>query len=156
MRNKIEEMLKNDSKISLSKISQELGVSLVEVLREAPTVRKYDVEKIDELFDVLRSWEKVLMLVITPSIILEIKDKFPKGFYGHGFFNFHDPESSIGGHLSVSKIKEIFLVNDIMFGRKSCSIRFFGEDGKEIFSIYVPRDEKKELIQEYLDSFNNL
>ncbi len=156
MKNKIKEMLKNDSKTPLSKIAQELGVSLVEVLREAPTVRKYDVEKIDDLFEVLRSWDKVLMLVMTPNLILEIKDKFPKGFYGHGFFNFHDPESSVGGHLTITAIKEIFLVTDTMFNRKSCSIRFFGEDGKEIFAVYVPRDEKKELIKECLESFESL
>ncbi|WP_300358106.1 heme utilization cystosolic carrier protein HutX [Fusobacterium sp.] len=156
MKNRIEEILKNDSKTPLSKIAQELGVSLVEVLREAPTVRKYDVEKIDDLFEVLRSWDKVLMLVMTPNLILEIKDKFPKGFYGHGFFNFHDPESSVGGHLTITAIKEIFLVTDTMFNRKSCSIRFFGEDGKEIFAVYVPRDEKKELIKECLESFESL
>ena len=43
-----------------------------------------------------------------------------------------------------------------MYGRKSCSIKFFGEDEKEIFAVYVPRDEKKELIKECLESFNNL
>lgn len=156
MKNKIEEILKTDSKASLSKIAKDLGVSFVEVLREAPTVRKYDVAKIDELFEVLRSWEKVLLLVVTPNFVLEIKDKFPKGFYGYGFLNFHDPESAIGGHLTASAIKEIFLVTDIMFGKESCSIKFFGEDEKEIFSVYVPRNEKKELIPECLESFKNL
>ncbi len=43
-----------------------------------------------------------------------------------------------------------------MFGRKSCSIRFYGEDEKEILAIYVPRDDKKELIKEYLDCFYSL
>lgn len=156
MKNRIEEILKNNSRIPLSKVAEELGISLIEVLREAPCVKKYEVEKIDELFDILRTWDKMLMLVVTPNFILEIKDKFPKGSYGHGYLNFHDEKSSIGGHLSVSKIKEIFLVKDIMFGLDSCSIRFFGEDEKEIFSVYVPRNEKRELIQEYLDSFNKL
>ena len=153
MREKIEKMLQGEEKISLSKIAGELNVSLLEVYRNSPSVRKYPIEKRDELFDILRGWEKVFLLVVTPNFVLEIKDKFPKGFYAHGFLNFHDNESSIGGHLSADKIKEIFLVEDIMFGRKSCSIKFFGEDEKEIFSIYVPRDEKKELIKEYLDCF---
>lgn len=156
MKNKIEEILKADSKTPLSKIAKDLGVSFVEVLREAPTVRKYDIEKIDELFDILRGWEKVLLLVVTPNFVLEIKDKFPKGFYGYGFLNFHDPETSIGGHLTVSAIKEIFLVTDTMFGRESCSVKFFDGEGKEIFSVYVPRNEKKELIPECLESFKNL
>lgn len=156
MQSKIEKFLEENKTISLSKIAQELNVSLIEIYRNSPTVRKYPIEKIDELFEILRSWEKVFLLVVTPSFVLEIKDKFPKGFYAHGFLNFHDKDSSIGGHLSVDKIKEIFLVEDIMFGRKSCSIKFYGEDEKEIFSIYVPRDEKKELIKEYLDCFYSL
>lgn len=156
MKNRIEKLLKENEKISLEKIAKELGISLIEVLREAPKVRKYPLEKREELFEILRGWEKVFLLVVTPNFVLEIKDKFPKGFYAHGYLNFHDPESSIGGHLSVDKIKEIFLVEDNMFGRKSCSIRFYGEDEKEILAIYVPRDDKKELIKEYLDCFYSL
>ena len=156
MRKEIEKLLEKDKKTSLEKIAKELGISLIEVLREAPTVRKYPLEKREELFEILRGWEKVFLLVVTPNFVLEIKDKFPKGFYAHGYLNFHDPESSIGGHLSVDKIKEIFLVEDNMFGRKSCSIRFYGEDEKEILAIYVPRDDKKELIKEYLDCFYSL
>lgn len=156
MKNRIEKLLKENEKISLEKIAKELGISLIEVLREAPTVRKYPLEKREELFEILRGWEKVFLLVVTPNFVLEIKDKFPKGFCAHGYLNFHDPESSIGGHLSVDKIKEIFLVEDNMFGRKSCSIRFYGEDEKEILAIYVPRDDKKELIKEYLDCFYSL
>ncbi|MCQ9625388.1 heme utilization cystosolic carrier protein HutX [Cetobacterium somerae] len=156
MKNKINEILVNDEKASLNKIAKELDISMIEVLREAPTVKKYDIEKIDELFDVLRGWEKVFLLVVTPSFVLEIQDKFPKGFYAHGFLNFHDKNSTIGGHLSVGKIKEIFLVKDIMFGRESYSIKFFGEDEKEIFAVYVPRNEKKELIEECLESFKSL
>ena len=156
MKNKINEMLVNDEKASLNKIAKELDISIIEVLREAPTVKKYDIEKIDDLFDILRGWEKVFLLVVTPSFVLEIQDKFPKGFYAHGFLNFQDKNSTIGGHLSVGKIKEIFLVKDIMFGRESYSIKFFGEDEKEIFAVYVPRNEKKELIEECLESFKSL
>lgn len=156
MRDKIQAILASDEKASLAKVAKELNVSVIEVLREAPTVRKYDVSRIDDLFTVLRSWKEVFLLVVTPGFVLEIQDKFPEGEYGHGYLNFHDKNSSIAGHLSVNKIKEIFLVKDIMFGRESYSIKFFDEEAKEIFAIYVPRDEQKELIKECLDSFNNI
>lgn len=156
LREKIEELMKGDERISLSALSTKLEVGYIEILRNSPQVKTYPVEKIDDLFGILRSWEKVFLLVMTPGFVLEIKDRFPKGFYAHGFLNFHDVNSSIGGHLSVGKIKEIFLAKDIMFGRESYSIKFYGEDEKEIFAIYVPRDEKKELIQECLESFRNL
>ena len=156
MKKKIEILLQESEKISLSKVATELKISYIDVLRNSPTAKQYDVEKKEELFEILRSWEKVFLLVVTPNFVLEIQDKFPKGFHAHGYLNFHDKDSTIGGHLSVDKIKEIFIVNDIMFGRKSCSIKFFGEDEKEIFGVYVPRNEKKELIEECLESFNSL
>ncbi|MEG2437666.1 MAG: heme utilization cystosolic carrier protein HutX [Cetobacterium sp.] len=156
MKKRIQNILDINEKASLSKISSELEISMIEVLRNAPTVRTFDVKKIDDLFEVLREWEQVFLLVVTPNFVLEIKDKFPKGFYAHGFLNFHDKTTSIGGHLSVGEINEIFLVKDIMFGRESYSIKFYGKDEKEIFAIYVPRDEKKELIRECLNSFNSL
>lgn len=156
LREKIRIMIEENEKISLSTIGSKLGIEYLEVLREAPTVKRYPVDKIDELFEILRGWEKVFLLVVTPSFVLEIKDKFPKGFYAHNFLNFHDGNSSIGGHLSVGKIREIFLAKDFMFGRESYSIKFYGEDKKEIFAVYVPRDEKKELIKECLESFKKL
>lgn len=156
MREKIQILLQKNEKMSLLKVATELKISYVEVLRNSSMSRQYDIEKKEELFEILRDWEKVFLLVVTPNFVLEIQDKFPKGFHAHGYLNFHDKDSTIGGHLSVDKIKEIFVVNDIMFGRKSCSIKFFGEDEKEIFAVYVPRNEKKELIEECLESFNRL
>lgn len=156
MKLEIQKLLDEDKKISLAQIAKNLNVEYTEILKNAPTVREYPVEKIDDLFDILRGWEKVFLLLVTEGFVLEIKDKFPKGFYGHGFLNLHDKDSCIGGHLSVDQIRSVFLVDDIMFGRKSCSIKFYNEDKKEIFAVYVPRDEKKELISSCLESFNNI
>lgn len=147
MREKIEEILKTEEGVSLAKISKDLGISFIEVLRQAPvpTVRKYDVSKLDELFDILRSWEKVFLLVVTPSFVLEIKDKFPKGFYSHGFLNFHDETSSIGGHLSASKIKEIFVVEDMMYGRKAVQLNFMEKMRKRYLPFMFLEMKRKSL-----------
>ncbi len=155
---KIKELLASDENIAFGKIAKELNVPMIEVLRNAPApkVRKYSVEKMDELFAILNKWDKVLLLVITPGFVLEIKDKFPKGTYGHGFLNFHDPESGIGGHFRADSVKEIFMVTDNMHGKDSCSIKFFDGEGKDIMAVYVPRNEKRELIPEYLEVFNSL
>ncbi len=155
MKKEIEHILKNKEGISLSEISKQLNIPYLEVLKNSPTVRKYDTLKINELFEILQSWEKVFLLVVTENFVLEIKDKFPKGFYAHGFLNFHDSNTSIGGHLTVSSITDIYLVSDYMFGRKSCSIKFYNND-KEVFAIYVPREENKEFITSCLESFYKL
>lgn len=156
MKNKINSLILEKKDISLQLVAKEFNIPLINVLREANTVKKYNINKLDELFEILQSWEKVFLLVVTSNFILEIKDRFPKGFYSNGFLNFHDKNSSIGGHLKADKIKEIFLVKDFMFGRESWSIRFYGEDEKEIFSIYVPRNDKKEFIEMCRISFETL
>ena len=155
MQKEIENILKNQEGISLSEISKKLNIPYLEVLKNSPSVRKYNTQKINELFEILQSWEKVFLLVVTENFVLEIKDKFPKGFYAHGFLNFHDSNTSIGGHLTVSSITDIYLVSDYMFGRKSCSIKFYN-NAKEVFAIYVPRGENKEFIETCLESFYNL
>lgn len=155
MQKEIENILKNQEGISLSEVSKKLNVPYLEVLKNSPSVRKYDTLKINELFEILQSWEKVFLLAVTENFVLEIKDKFPKGFYAHGFLNFHDSNTSIGGHLTTSSITDIYLVSDYMFGRKSCSIKFYNND-KEVFAIYVPRGENKEFIATCLESFYNL
>lgn len=155
MQKEIENILKNQEGISLSEVSKKLNIPYLEVLKNSPSVRKYDTLKINELFEIFQSWEKVFLLVVTENFVLEIKDKFPKGFYAHGFLNFHDSSTSIGGHLTTSTITDIYLVSDYMFGRKSCSIKFYNND-KEVFAIYVPRGENKEFIATCLESFYNL
>ncbi|MGL5655565.1 MAG: ChuX/HutX family heme-like substrate-binding protein [Fusobacteriaceae bacterium] len=155
MKKEIENILKNQEGISLSEVSKKLNIPYLDVLKNSPSVRKYDTLKINELFEILQSWEKVFLLVVTENFVLEIKDKFPKGFYAHGFLNFHDSSTSIGGHLTTSSITDIYLVSDYMFGRKSCSIKFYNND-KEVFAIYVPRGENKEFIATCLESFYNL
>lgn len=155
MKKEIEHILKDQEGISLSEVSKKLNIPYLDVLKNSPTVKKYDTLKINELFEILQNWEKVFLLVVTENFVLEIKDKFPKGFYAHGFLNFHDSNTSIGGHLTVSSITDIFLVSDYMFGRKSCSIKFFN-NSKEVFAIFVPRGENKEFIPECLESFYNL
>ncbi len=58
--------------------------------------------------------------------------------------------------FSFWKLHEIFAVEDFMHGKTSCSVKFFGKDEKEIFSIYLPRNEKREYDAEIVEKFNKL
>ena len=74
MKNKIEELLSGNDKISYGQIAKELNIPLVQILREAPEVKKYDVEKKDELFEIL-TWSQ-LKIFNGPVGLLNIN-----GFY---------------------------------------------------------------------------
>ena len=58
-----------------------------------------DGSKFDEIIEDISKWGKILMIKITPSFVIEIKDFMPTGTYGHGYYNFNTKGSSISGHL---------------------------------------------------------
>lgn len=115
-----------------------------------------DGSKFDEIIEDISTWGKILMIKITPSFVIEIKDYMPTGTYGHGYYNFDSKNSSISGHLKVSDIKEIVFVSKKHRGMLSHSVVFNDVNKEHIFKIFVTRDENKELLQEQVKRFENL
>ncbi len=109
----------------------------------------------DEIIEDISTWGKILMIKITPSFVIEIKDYMPKGTYGHGYYNFNG-ESSISGHLKASDIDKIVFVSKTHRGMLSHSISFNDKEGEHIFKVFVARDENKELLKEQVEKFEAL
>ncbi|MFV7789297.1 heme utilization cystosolic carrier protein HutX [Aliarcobacter lanthieri] len=116
-----------------------------------------DVEstKFDEIIEDISTWGKILMIKITPSFVIEIKDNMPTGTYGHGYYNFNSKNSSISGHLKVSDIETISFVSKILRGKLSHSVVFSNKD-EDIFKIFVTRDENGELLKDQVQKFESL
>ncbi len=115
-----------------------------------------DGSKFDEIIEDISTWGKILMIKITPSFVIEIKDYMPTGTYGHGYYNFDSKNSSISGHLKVSDIKKIVFVSKKHRGMLSHSVVFNDVNKEHIFKIFVTRDENRELLQEQVKRFENL
>lgn len=115
-----------------------------------------DGSKFDEIIEDISTWGKILMIKITPSFVIEIKDYMPTGTYGHGYYNFDSKDSSISGHLKVSDIKEIVFVSKKHRGMLSHSVVFNDVNKEHIFKIFVTRDKNRELLQEQVKRFENL
>lgn len=115
-----------------------------------------DGSKFDEIIEDISTWGKILMIKITPSFVIEIKDFMPTGTYGHGYYNFDSKESSISGHLKASDIEKIVFSSKIHRGMLSHSVNFNDTNGKHIFKVFVTRDENREIIKEQLDKFISL
>ncbi|WP_418179521.1 heme utilization cystosolic carrier protein HutX [Aliarcobacter lanthieri] len=118
-------------------------------------IKEVESTKFDEIIEDISTWGKILMIKITPSFVIEIKDNMPTGTYGHGYYNFNSRNSSISGHLKVSDIETISFVSKILRGKLSHSIVFSKKD-EDIFKIFVTRDENGELLKDQVQKFESL
>lgn len=122
---------------------------------ENEIIKEVEVSKFDEIIEDISTWGKILMIKITPSFVIEIKDNMPMGTYGHGYYNFDSKNSSISGHLKVSDIEKISFISKIMRGRISHSV-VFSSQNEDIFKIFVTRDEQGELLKNQFEKFESL
>jgi len=122
---------------------------------ENEIIKEIGVNKFDEIIEDISTWGKILMIKITPSFVIEIKDNMPTGSYGQGYYNFSSKNSSISGHLKVSDIEKISFVSKTTKGRLSHSVVFSSYD-EDIFKIFVSRDEQGELLKEQVKRFESL
>ena len=128
----------------------------MEKILEEGIIKEVDVTKFDEIIEDISTWGKILMIKITPSFVIEIKDFMPTGTYAHGYYNFNSKESSISGHLKVNDIEKIIFVSKKHRGLLSHSVVINDKNGEHIFKIFVTRDENNQLIKEQIEKFISL
>lgn len=155
MKKLIEEILIENPDFSTLDIANQLKKSEYEVLQNINhTIAKaIDAENFDAIIEDIATWGKILMIKITPSFVIEIKDTMPTGTYGHGYYNFDSTESSISGHLKVSDIDKIIFVSKKHRGMISYSVVFYDNNGEHIFKVFLTRDDNKEILSDQLNKF---
>ena len=109
-----------------------------------------------EIWAELADWPGAVTLVVhTADGVFETKGAVPPGTYGRGYFNVHG-DSPIGGHLRADRCAAIFLVDRVLFGRRSCSVQFVNADGDAMFKIFVGRTAAREMDPAQLARFDAL
>lgn len=112
-------------------------------------------DQFNGIWNEMRGWGEVLMIVQTGDIVLEVPGELPEGSESHGWFNIHG-DSPIGGHIKKDNCAGITFVDRGFHGRRSCSVWFMNDAGGAMFKIFVRRDENKELRVEQLAKFKAL
>ena len=158
IKNRIKELIKSNAEISTLEISKELQVSEYEVLQniDEKYAKAVDASSFDTIIEDIATWGKILMIKITPSFVIEIKDHMPIGEYGHGYYNFNSKQSAISGHLKVDDIDKIIFVSKKHRGMLSHSVVFYDQNGEHIFKVFVARNENRELLSNQVDQFMSL
>lgn len=129
-------------------LARELGVPEVEVIRNLPEGMSAEApaDHFESIWNRLTKWEKATFICVAPGCVIEVSGPLPKGGMGHGMFNIRQTGTPLGGHLMVDDLESIWLVSRPFFGKESHSVQFFSNDGNAMFSVYVGRDEERELI----------
>ncbi|MBZ0157837.1 MAG: heme utilization cystosolic carrier protein HutX [Alphaproteobacteria bacterium] len=155
VREKVAEMAAGSPSKSTGAIAAELGVSERDVMKNLPgdMVREVSREHFDAIVDEVSTWGTMTVIVQNESTILEVKASFPKGTYGHGYFNLKSDGTPVGGHIRASELAEIFFVSRPYMGLESHSIQFFNGKGNAMFKLFLGRNEQRQIFPEQKEKF---
>lgn len=155
---KVAAMVANNPSKATGAMAAELEVNEMEVIRCLPEEMAKEVskEKFDEIIEEASTWGSLTVIVQNESTILEVKAPFPKGTYGHGYYNLKSNDTPIGGHIRASELSAIFFVSKPFMGVESHSIQFFNENGNAMFKLYLARDENRRILTEQMEKFISL
>jgi heme iron utilization protein len=141
-----------------AKIADEVCVTELEVVKAYPeemsvyaTIAHFEV-----IWEEMAKWEKVTFIASNNGIIAEIKGKLSKGSIGHGYFNLFDKNAPLNGHIRIDELDAIYFISKPFMKMESHSVQFFDKSGNQVFSVYVGRDNKRQLLPEVLTSFMKL
>lgn len=132
-----------------AELARELDVAEADIIRNLPGGMAVHVpaEDFEAVWEEMTGWEKVTFICISPGCVAEVCGPLPRGNKGHGMFNLRQPGNPLGGHLMIGDLGSIWLVSKPFFGRESHSVQFFNTSGQAMFSVYLGRDDKKQLIE---------
>lgn len=151
----IRKFLDENENIDTYSAAKQLEIPEMEVIMSLDAKQFLEIPKdqfsviVNEIMD----WGRMTTIVSNDDIILEVKDHFPKGSFGHGYYNLHSKDSTIGGHISADNIENIFMVSRPFRGIESYSIQFYNGNKKPVFKQYLGRDAKRQLLPEQKQKF---
>ncbi|MDO5054107.1 heme utilization cystosolic carrier protein HutX [Pasteurella oralis] len=118
-------------------------------------VRIFSGARTDEILTEVSQWGTFTTIIEKEGSIFEIKDRFPTGMIGRGYYNLNmkGNEGALHGHLKLDNIAKIAFVSLPFRGKESYNIAFIADNGQTIFKIYLGRDEERQLFPEQVEKF---
>lgn len=118
-------------------------------------VRLFPATRAQEILETISSWGIFTTIIEKEGSIFEIKDRFPSGIIGHGYYNLNMKmdEGTIHGHLKLDNIAQVAFVSIPFRGKESYNIAFIAHNGQTVFKVYLGRDENRRLFPEQVEKF---
>ncbi|TBT14613.1 heme utilization cystosolic carrier protein HutX [Vibrio parahaemolyticus] len=155
IKQQVEALLEQEPQLLPAAMAERLGVTEFDVVAALPQemVAIAPGEQAQTILESLVGFGPVTTIVHSFGSIFEVKAPFPKGKVARGYYNLMGREGELHGHLKLDNVKNIALVSKPFMGRESHYFGFFSECGRNIFKVYLGRDEKRELIAEQVTAF---
>lgn len=118
-------------------------------------VKVFAADRAEQILAEISHWGTFTTIIEKEGSIFEIKDRFPSGFVGRGYYNLNmkDEEGALHGHLKLDTIAHIAFVSIPFRGKESYNIAFIAHNGQTIFKVYLGRDEQRQLFPHQVEKF---
>lgn len=118
-------------------------------------VRVFEANRAEDILTQIAQWGTFTTIIEKCGSIFEIKDRFPEGIVGRGYYNLNmkGEQGALHGHLKLDQIAQIAFVSLPFRGKESYNIAFIAQDGETIFKVYLGRDEQRQLFPEQVEKF---
>lgn len=136
----------------------ELQVTEAEVIRAMPAemVTLLDNVALEDVYNHLRGWGEIMLVLDVEGSIFEMVTPFPKGGYKFGYYNMSDSRTILKGHLKMDGVGTIALVSKPFHGVDTKSVQFYSPAGRPIFKVYLRRNKDRTFLAEHLEQFESL
>lgn len=147
---------KNPNAITLD-IAAYFNLPEGQILQALPEqfVTVFPAEKTEVILAEITSWGTFTTIIEKEGSIFEIKDRFPSGIVGRGYYNLNmkGEEGALHGHLKLDNIAHVAFVSLPFRGKESYNIAFIAPNGNTVFKVYLGRDEQRQLFPEQVEKF---
>jgi putative heme utilization carrier protein HutX len=143
-RQSVESVLKESPKSSPAKIGSATGIPEAAVVRAQPMEARIPMTllEFDSVWQALTELQNALVIVLWSDSVFELMGPLPKGEAARGYFNFDHADSPYGGHLKVDRRAASYLLSTDGDSGETHQVAFCDNDGRRVFSVYVPRDDE--------------
>ncbi|MDH2924166.1 heme utilization protein HuvX [Nicoletella semolina] len=139
-------------------IAEQLNMPEGDILCALPAqfVRLFPATRAKDILTEITTWGTFTTIIEKEGSIFEIKDRFPTGIVGRGYYNLNmkGEEGTLHGHLKLDNIAQIAFVSLPFRGKESYNIAFIAPNGQTIFKVYLGRDEQHQLFSDQVKKFN--
>lgn len=157
LKQQIAALLADNSNMITLEIADKLSKPEGEILVNLPDefVRVFPAERAEEILQAISQWGTFTTIIEKEGSIFEIKDRFPSGFIGRGYYNLNmkGEEGALHGHIKMDTLAQIAFISIPFRGKESYNIAFIATNGETIFKVYLGRDEQRQLFPHQVELF---
>lgn len=157
LKQQIAQLLNETPNIITLEIAEKLQRPEGEILLNLPEefIKIFPAERAEAIFTEISQWGTFTTIIEKEGSIFEIKDRFPSGMVGRGYYNLNmkDEEGALHGHIKLDTLAHIVFVSLPFRGKESYNIAFIAQNGQTIFKVYLGRDEQRQLFPHQVEKF---